>query len=76
MIAGIVNAALVYAPAVPSPLKGLAINPSLAIINIMACRVFRNTRAGSIRESQISTSVVVEEMMGTHGGPFYGGPSG
>ena len=65
MIAGIVTVALVYAPAVPIPLKALGINPYLSIVNIMACRVFRNTRAGSIRESQISTSVVVEEMMGT-----------
>ena len=65
MIVGIVTIALVYAPAVPIFLKALGINPYLGIVNIMACRVFRNTRDGSIRESQISTSVVVEEMMST-----------
>ncbi len=63
MISGIVTIALVYLPAVPIFLKALGVNPYLAIVNIMACRVFRNTKNGSIRESQISTSVVVDEMM-------------
>ncbi|KJA17091.1 hypothetical protein HYPSUDRAFT_1104878 [Hypholoma sublateritium FD-334 SS-4] len=63
MLFGIATVALVYAPSVPIPLKSMGINPYLAVVNIMACRVFRNTRAGLIRESQISTSAVAEEKM-------------
>ena len=32
----------------------------------MACRVFRRTRAGLIRETQISTSAIVEEIIQPH----------
>ncbi len=46
MIAGTVTIALVYMPAVPIFLRALGINPYLAIVNIMACRVFRKTRDG------------------------------
>lgn len=65
MIFGIATVALLYAPTVPIPLRSMGINPYLAIVNIMACRVLRDTRAGLIRESQISTSVVVEGKIGT-----------
>ena len=52
---------LLYAPTVPLALRAMGINPYLAIVNIMACRVFTRTRAGLIRESQISTSAVQGE---------------
>ncbi|KAF8810308.1 hypothetical protein BYT27DRAFT_7186774 [Phlegmacium glaucopus] len=35
--------------------------PNVVLTNIMACRVFRNTIFGSVRESQISTSFVARE---------------
>ncbi len=38
----------------------MGIDPYLAIVNIMACRVFRRTRAGLIRETGVSTTVMVE----------------
>ena len=60
MIVGVATIALVYTPTVPIPLRSIGIYPYLAIVNIMACRVFTRTRAGLIRESQISTSVVGE----------------
>ena len=64
MIFGIATVALVYAPTVPVPLRSIGINPYLAVVNIMACRVFRETKAGLIRESEISTSVMREGKIG------------
>ena len=66
MIAGLATFVLVCTPSVPPILKGIGINPYLAIVNIMACRVFRRTRAGLIRETQTSTSVIVEEIIQPH----------
>lgn len=45
----------------PSPLLGMMEDAHLALVNIMACRVFRRTRAGKIRESEISTSMIIQE---------------
>lgn len=63
LIAGLATFVLVYTPSVPQVLRPVGINPYLAVVNIMACRVFRRTRAGLIRETEISTSVVVEEVL-------------
>ena len=48
MLAGIATVVLLYAPTVPLALRAMGINPYLAIVNIMACRVFTRTRAGLI----------------------------
>ncbi len=64
MIVGVATIALVYAPTVLIPLRSIGIYPYLAIVNIMACRVFRETKAGVIRESEISTSVMREGKIG------------
>lgn len=66
MLAGIATVVLLYAPTVPLALRAMGINPYLAIVNIMACRVFTRTRAGLIRESQISTSAVAEGKASAH----------
>ena len=44
----------------------MGIDPYLAIVDFMACRVFKRTRAGLIRETETSTSVIVEKMVQTH----------
>lgn len=44
-----------------SPLSGMMEDVYLVLVNIMACRVFRRTRAGKIRESEISTSMIIQE---------------
>jgi hypothetical protein len=45
----------------PSPLADMLEDVYLVLLNIMSCRVFRRTRAGKIRESEISTSMIIQE---------------
>ncbi|KJA22358.1 hypothetical protein HYPSUDRAFT_41000 [Hypholoma sublateritium FD-334 SS-4] len=66
LITGLATFILVYTPSVPQVLRPVGINPYLAVVNIMACRVFRRTRAGLIRETEISTSVMAEEITQAH----------
>lgn len=58
MIGGIAVAVLTLGPGIPIHLKSLAIDPYIAIVNIMACRVYRRTKLGLIRESEISTTAI------------------
>ncbi|KJA13277.1 hypothetical protein HYPSUDRAFT_174115 [Hypholoma sublateritium FD-334 SS-4] len=58
MIGGIAVAVLELGPGIPIPLKYLPIDPYIAIVNIMACRVYRRTKLGLIRESEISTTAI------------------
>ncbi|KAF8810290.1 hypothetical protein BYT27DRAFT_7186756 [Phlegmacium glaucopus] len=46
---------------IPDSLRTVFMVPNVVLTNIMACRVFRNTIFGSVRESQISTSFVARE---------------
>ncbi|KAH9476051.1 hypothetical protein JR316_0011621 [Psilocybe cubensis] len=41
---------------VPVPLSTVFATPTLMLTNIMACRVYRNTRFGLFREDEISTA--------------------
>ncbi|KJA18348.1 hypothetical protein HYPSUDRAFT_191052 [Hypholoma sublateritium FD-334 SS-4] len=45
-------------PAIPITLKLLLWSPYVVLVNIMACRVYRRTRMGTIRESEISTAAI------------------
>lgn len=56
MVVGLIAFILMFTPEIPLRLRPLANVPYVVIVNIMACRVFRRTRTGVIRESQISTS--------------------
>lgn len=47
-----------FSPLVREPLADLLEDSYLVLVNIMACRVFRRTMSGAIRESEISTSVL------------------
>lgn len=62
IVAGIASTALVFRGLErPSPLTDMMEDVYLALVNIMACRVFRRTRAGKIRETEISTSIMIQE---------------
>ena len=63
-MAGAVFAGLAFSPSVPGPLRSLATDPYIAVINIMACRVYRRTRTGLIRETEISTTTLAKSKSG------------
>lgn len=52
-MAGMTAVILTYHPGVPSPLKALANDPYLALVNIMACRVYRRTATGVSQPAMI-----------------------
>jgi len=53
-----------YLDVVPAPIRGAVATPDLMLLNIMACRVFRNTRFGVYREGTEATmSRVAKEIM-------------
>ena len=76
MIAGIIAGAFAFIPGVPALLALLVVSPYAALVNIMASRVFRRTRAGLIQENEISTSALAEAMADSHNEIFFGGNSG
>ena len=76
MIGGVATAVQLYTPEVSPPLKSIGINPYIALVIIMASRVFRRTRTGLIRENEISTSALAEAMADSHNEIFCGGNSG
>lgn len=51
-----------FSPLIGEPLADLLEDSYLVLVNIMACRVFRRTMSGAIRESEISTSVINQPM--------------
>ncbi|KAF9040041.1 hypothetical protein BJ165DRAFT_1351094 [Panaeolus papilionaceus] len=48
-----------YIPDVPPSYRAMFSPPNVAVMNIMACRVFRNTKFGIYRENQIATSRLI-----------------
>lgn len=58
LLGGVVVAFFIFAPEIQAPLRMLASAPYVVLVNIMACRVYRRTRMGVIRESEISTSAI------------------
>jgi len=57
-VGGIAIAILSFSPGIPGPLRTIAMDPYIVLGNIMACRVYRRTRMGLIRESEISTTTI------------------
>ena len=49
---------MAFDQSVPVPLRSMCATPNIVLVNIMACRVYRHTRIGMIRESEISTSAI------------------
>ena len=53
---------MLFSPVVPLPLSGMLEDLYPVVINIMACRLFRRTKSGAIRESEISSSVANQKV--------------
>ncbi|KJA22770.1 hypothetical protein HYPSUDRAFT_185831 [Hypholoma sublateritium FD-334 SS-4] len=66
LISGIVVLVLTLTSGIPPFLQSSWLSPNVVIINIMACRVYRRTRMGMIRESEISTSAIGRAIPVTH----------
>ncbi|KAF8806081.1 hypothetical protein BYT27DRAFT_7191383, partial [Phlegmacium glaucopus] len=47
---------------IPPILQVIFVLPNVVIMNIMACRVFRNTMLGSFREGEISSSSILRDL--------------
>ncbi len=59
VVVGLIAFILMFTPQIPLRLRPLANGPYVVVVNIMACRVFRRTRTGMIRESQLSTTAIM-----------------
>ncbi|KAF8199025.1 hypothetical protein BJ912DRAFT_845137, partial [Pholiota molesta] len=60
MISNLVAVIMLFSTHIPIPMRSMFATPSLVLTNIMACRVYRNTKFGLVRESEISTSNMEE----------------
>ncbi|KJA19548.1 hypothetical protein HYPSUDRAFT_189757 [Hypholoma sublateritium FD-334 SS-4] len=58
LVSGIVVCVLIFTHGIPPFLKLSWLSPNVVVVNIMACRVYRRTRMGVMRESEISTSAI------------------
>lgn len=47
---------MVFNTHVPVPMRSMFATPNIALLNIMACRVYRNTKFGLFREEELSTA--------------------
>lgn len=56
MTTSIMTVIMLYISAVPVAYRTMFTVPNIVLMNIMACRVFRNTKFGHFRESEISTN--------------------
>jgi hypothetical protein len=53
---------IIYNASIPGVLREIMRSPNTGLMNIMACRVFRNTKFDVFREVQISTTIVLTEL--------------
>ena len=53
-----VTVIMVFDTGVPIPLRSMCATPNIVITSIMACRVYRRTRAGLFREVELSTTTM------------------
>ncbi|KJA24849.1 hypothetical protein HYPSUDRAFT_183143 [Hypholoma sublateritium FD-334 SS-4] len=58
LISNLVTVVMVFDTSVPIPMRSMCATPNIVLTNIMACRVYRRTRAGLFRETEISTTAV------------------
>jgi len=66
----------IYTHSIPPILRTIVWIPNVVLMNIMACRVFRNTLFGYFRETEISTSFIVREQREHTTLPSWAGESG
>ena len=55
---------MLFNHSVPTILRTVFWVPNVLMVNIMACRVFRNTIFGKFRETEIATSLISKELRG------------
>ena len=55
---------MLFNQSVPTILRTVFWVPNVLMVNIMACRVFRNTIFGRFRETEIATSLISRELRG------------
>jgi len=58
LISNVVTVIMVFDTSVPIPMRSMCATPNIVLTNIMACRVYRNTKFGFIRESEVSTATM------------------
>ena len=51
---------MTFDTSVPIPMRSMCATPNMVLTNIMACRVYRRTKAGFFREAEISTTALSE----------------
>lgn len=61
LASNMVTVIMVFDTSVPIPLRSMCATPNIVITSIMACRVYRRTRAGFFREAEISTTTMMFE---------------
>ncbi|KJA18070.1 hypothetical protein HYPSUDRAFT_145589 [Hypholoma sublateritium FD-334 SS-4] len=61
LISNMVTVIMVFDTSVPIPLRSMCATPNLVLTNIMACRVYRRTKAGLFREVEVSTTALSEK---------------
>ena len=62
LISNLVTVIMVFDTSVPIPLRSMCATPNLVLTNIMACRVYRRTRAGIFREVEVSTTALSDKI--------------
>lgn len=58
---GLLTVAMLYVPGIPPVYRTMFTVPNIALMNIMACRVFRNTRFGKIGNIEILSTLKVSD---------------
>ena len=58
----LVSAIMLLNPSIPGYLRTIFIAPNVTLMNIMACRVYRDTVFGFYREADISSSFISMEL--------------
>ncbi|KAF9471409.1 hypothetical protein BDN70DRAFT_869212 [Pholiota conissans] len=59
LISNLVTVVMVFDTSIPITLRSMGATTNIVLTNIMACRVYRNTRRGMIRENEISTTSMI-----------------
>ncbi|KDR72732.1 hypothetical protein GALMADRAFT_228998 [Galerina marginata CBS 339.88] len=58
VISGLLTLIMQFIPSVPAAYQTMFVAPNAVLMNVMACRVFRNTKFGRFRENTTSTSKI------------------
>ncbi|KAF9482245.1 hypothetical protein BDN70DRAFT_853708 [Pholiota conissans] len=55
LVSSLLTVVMAFDTSVPVPMRSMCATPNIVLVNIMACRVYRRTKAGVFRELEIST---------------------